>query len=218
MSSNQLLELEARLRQQLLARFDPQQVSPGVSADIIFAHIGYSNNVSMLTASAAALLIISLLIGILLRSVRLGLVSVLPNILPASIAFGVWGVTVGEVGLSLSVIASMTLGIVVDDTIHLLYRYQRARKEGRSEQDSIITSVRETGVAITGTTVVLCTGFFVLASSSFKMNADMGLMTAVTILVALVLDLLLVPALLKLTASKTEDYPEAVNNSSVQQS
>ena len=205
MSSNNLLALEDRLRQHLLAKFDASQISPGVSADIIFAHIGYNNNISMLTASAAALLIISLLIGILLRSVRLGLVSVLPNILPASIAFGVWGLTVGEVGLSLSVIASMTLGIVVDDTIHLLHRYKRAREDGLSEQNSIITSVRETGVAITGTTIVLCTGFFVLASSSFKLNADMGLMTAVTILIALVLDLLLVPALLKLTASKSGD-------------
>ncbi|MCO7092980.1 efflux RND transporter permease subunit, partial [Vibrio cholerae] len=121
------------------------------------------------------------------------------NVLPASIAFGLWGILVGEVGLSLSVIASMTLGIVVDDTIHLLYRFHTARKEGQSENEAIVTAVRETGVAIIGTTLVLSAGFLVLASSSFKMNADMGLMTAITIMIALILDLLLVPALLKVT-------------------
>ncbi|WP_375371793.1 efflux RND transporter permease subunit [Vibrio cholerae] len=199
MSSNDLVSLEANLRQQLLALFPESSVSPGVSADIMFAHIGYRNNVSMLTASAGALLVISLLIGLVLRSVRLGLISLLPNVLPASIAFGLWGILVGEVGLSLSVIASMTLGIVVDDTIHLLYRFHTVRKEGQSENEAIVTAVRETGVAIIGTTLVLSAGFLVLASSSFKMNADMGLMTAITIMIALILDLLLVPALLKLT-------------------
>ena len=98
----------------------------------------------------------------------------------------------------------MTLGIVVDDTIHLLYRYHTFRKEGKSEEESIVTAVRETGVAIIGTTIVLSAGFFVLASSSFKMNADMGLMTAITIIIALVLDLLLIPALLKVTGKSAK--------------
>ncbi|GLR06795.1 RND transporter [Vibrio hyugaensis] len=204
MSSNDLIALESTLRSQLLGLFPESSVSPGVSADIMFAHIGYRNNVSMLTASAAALLVISFLIGLILRSVRLGVISILPNILPASIAFGLWGLSIGEVGLSLSVIASMTLGIVVDDTIHLLYRYHTSRKEGKSEDESIVTAVRETGVAIIGTTIVLSAGFFVLASSSFKMNADMGLMTAITIIVALVLDLLLIPALLKVTGKSSK--------------
>ncbi len=199
MSSNDLVSLEANLRQQLLALFPESSVSPGVSGDIMFAHIGYRNNVSMLTVSAGALVVISLLIGLVLRSVRLGLINLLPNVLPASIAFGLWGILVGEVGLCLSVIASMTLGIVVDDTIHLLYRFHTVRKEGQSENEAIVTAVRETGVAIIGTTLVLSSGFLVLASSSFKMNADMGLMTAITIMIALILYLLLVPALLKVT-------------------
>ncbi|WP_432467628.1 efflux RND transporter permease subunit [Agarivorans sp. Z349TD_8] len=203
MSSNQLVVLESNLRKQLLEHFNASSISPGVSADIMFAHIGYRNNISMLTASVAALVLISLLIGIMLRSVRLGLISILPNILPASIAFGAWGMMVGEVGLSLSVIASMTLGIVVDDTIHLLYRYNTLRKSGYSEQEAIQSSVKHTGLAIIGTSLVLSLGFLVLACSSFKMNADMGLMTAITILIALVLDLLLVPAMLKITSAKS---------------
>ncbi|KHT63471.1 Fis family transcriptional regulator [Photobacterium gaetbulicola] len=204
MSSNDLIALESTLRSHLLGFFPESSVSPGVSADIMFAHIGYRNNVSMLTASVVALLVISLLIGLILRSVRLGVISILPNILPASVAFGLWGLGVGEVGLSLSVIASMTLGIVVDDTIHLLYRYHSSRKAGKSEEESIASAVKETGVAIIGTTIVLSAGFFVLASSSFKMNADMGLMTAITLIIALVLDLLLIPVLLKVTGKSTK--------------
>lgn len=202
MSSGSLLELEAAAREVFMKHFDAAQVSPGVSADVIFAHIGYRNNVSMLTASAIALFIICALIGVLLRSVRLGLISVLPNVLPAAIAFGFWGLTVGEVGLSLSVVACMTLGIVVDDTIHLLYSYHRARRGGASETDSVVHAMESAGTALIGTTVVLGAGFLVLGSSGFKMNADMGLMTAATLFIALILDLLLVPALLKLTAPR----------------
>ncbi|MGF1680090.1 efflux RND transporter permease subunit [Photobacterium minamisatsumaniensis] len=209
MSSNQLVALESTLRQQLLNQFGADQVSPGVSPDIMFAHIGYRNNVSMLTASVVALVIISLLIGVVLRSVRLGLISILPNILPAAIAFGAWGLMVGEVGLSLSVVASMTLGIVVDDTIHLLYRYYAEKKAGQNEQEAIVAAVKETGVAIIGTTLVLSVGFFVLATSSFKMNADMGLMTAITIVIALIIDLLLLPALLALTMRNAKGVAQA---------
>lgn len=202
MSSNQLLQLDAAVRQILERQFSAEQLSPGVSADIMFAHIGYRNNVSMLLASVMALIIICALIGLLLRSVRLTLVSIVPTMLPIAMAFGIWGLWVGEVGLSLSVVACMTLGIVVDDTIHLLYRFHKLRQQGQTTDTAIRQAVTTTGPALIGTTVILSVGFLVLASSSFKLNADMGLMTALTLVLALLLDLLLIPALLKLTSRR----------------
>ena len=61
-----------------------------------------------------------------LKSWRYGLLSLIPNLVPAGIAFGIWALIDGEIGLGLSVVTAMTLGIVVDDTIHFLSKYLRA--------------------------------------------------------------------------------------------
>jgi len=83
----------------------------------------------MLIGTTLALIGISLILIIALRSVKIGLLSLIPNLIPAAMGFGLWGLLVGEVGLSLSIVAGMTLGIVVDDTVHFLSKYLRARRE-----------------------------------------------------------------------------------------
>jgi len=99
--------------------------------------------------------------------------------------------------MSLSVVAGMTLGIVVDDTVHFLSKYLRARREkGYGPDQAIHYAFTSVGVALITTTVVLIAGFLVLTFSSFKMNSDMGLLTAITIGIALIIDFLLLPPLL----------------------
>ena len=83
----------------------------------------------MLIGTMVVLLAISAILLFALRSIRLGLISIVPNVIPAVLGFGVWGLTVGQVGLSLSVVVAMTIGIVVDDTVHFLSKYRRARRE-----------------------------------------------------------------------------------------
>ncbi len=91
----------------------------------------------------------------------------------------------------------MTLGIVVDDTVHFLSKYLHARRErGADSHDAVRYAFNSVGRALWITTLVLVAGFMVLAQSSFKINADMGLLTAVTILVALAVDFLFLPPLL----------------------
>ena len=152
---------------------------------------------SMLIGSTAALLLISLLMILALRSVKLGLISFIPNLIPAAVAFGIWGLTSGNVNLGLSVVIGMTMGIVVDDSIHFLSKYRRARREKKmDEQDAVRYAFSSVGIALTVTSLILVAGFAILATSAFDMNASMGKMTALTIAIALLVDFLFLPPLL----------------------
>ena len=131
--SQELLELNARAEAWLKenARHVAGVNSTGPAA--LFAYIGQRNIRAMLIGTMVVLLAISAILLFALRSLRLGLISIVPNLVPAVLGFGVWGLTVGQVSLSLSVVVAMTIGIVVDDTVHFLSKYRRARREyGRS--------------------------------------------------------------------------------------
>jgi predicted RND superfamily exporter protein len=122
-----------------------------------------------------------------------------PNGLPILTTFGAWALLVGEVGFSVATVASISLGIIVDDTVHLLSKYVRARDErGLTVEDSIRYAFRNVGTAIVVNTVILAAGFLVMTTSAFKMNVDLGLMTVLAIVFALILDFLFLPALLLL--------------------
>jgi len=190
-------EMDEKAREWLKADAPERMFTYGSGLPIIFAHISERNINSMLGASFGALVLISGILIFALRSFRLGLVSLIPNLAPAFMAFGLWGMIVGRVGLGLSVIVSLTLGIVVDDTVHFLSTYLRARREHDMDpSDAIRDSFNTVGNAMWVTTVVLVAGFLVLSFSGFKLNSDMGLMTAITITLALALDFLFLPTLL----------------------
>ncbi|GAA3941274.1 efflux RND transporter permease subunit [Litoribacillus peritrichatus] len=181
-------------------------VDQGSSRDIMFAHIGERNINSMLQGTAMAIVLISLVLAIALKSYQYGLLSLLPNIAPAAIAFGIWGIVSGRVGVSLSIVTCMTLGIVVDYTVHLLSKYLRAKREqGLSTDDAIRYAFDTVGVALIVTTAILCVNFGILALSDFSMNSQMGLMTAMTILIALIIDFLFLPALLKYLSERQKN-------------
>jgi predicted RND superfamily exporter protein len=195
-SSNELLALE-ETAQEWLATNAPEMQTNGASPSVMFAHIGQRNIRSMLTGTTLALVLISLILIFALRSLKIGLVSLIPNLAPAAMGFGLWGLLVGEVGLALSVVAGMTLGIVVDDTVHFLSKYLRARREQQlSSADAVRYAFSTVGMALTVTTLVLIAGFMVLTQSPFKLNSDMGLLTAITIAFALAADFLFLPPLL----------------------
>jgi predicted RND superfamily exporter protein len=136
----------------------------------------------------------------------------IPNLIPAAMGFGLWGVLVGEVGLALSVVTGMTLGIVVDDTIHFLSKYLRARREHhQSPVDAVRYAFNTVGRAMGVTSVVLVVGFCVLALSTFKLNAAMGLLTAIVIVFALAADYFLLPPLLMAWERKENETQKATH-------
>ena len=196
LSSNELLAMEDAA-QQWLAENAPHLQSTGASPSLMFAYIGQRNIRSMLVGTSVALVLISLILIFALRSLKIGLISLIPNMAPAAMGFGLWGLLYGQVGLGLSIVAGLTLGIVVDDTVHFLSKYLRARREqGMNSEDAIRYAFNTVGVALLVTTIVLVAGFLVLAQSTFKLNSDMGLLTSITIAFALLADFLFLPPLL----------------------
>ncbi len=173
--------------------------SKPTGAQVMFTYIAERNMQNMVGGTIAAIVAISLILMLALRSVGLGLLSLVPNGLPILATFGAWALLIGEVGFSVATVASISLGIVVDDTVHFLAKYARARRErDLSPEDSIRYAFRSVGTAIVVNTVILAIGFAVLTASNFKVNADMGLLTSIAIVLALVLDFLLLPSLLLL--------------------
>jgi len=174
------------------------------SAQVMFTYITDRNVQNMIAGTIGAIIAICLIMMVALQSVKLGLLSLVPNGLPILTTFGAWAILVGEVGFSVATVASISLGIIVDDTVHFLTKYVRARSEqGLSAEDSIRYAFKNVGLAIAVNTIILVVGFMVLTTSAFKLNADMGLLTAMAIVFALVLDFLLLPALL-LTGSQSD--------------
>jgi predicted RND superfamily exporter protein len=170
---------------------------------VMFSRITERNIESMVIGTAFAFLLISAVLVLALRSVKIGLLSLVPNLIPAAAAFGAWGLLVGQVGFAVSVVAAMTMGIVVDDSVHFLSKYLRARREkGLEAPEAVRYAFDSVGRALWVTSAVLVAGFVILAQSTFKQNADMGLLAAVTIVFALAADFVLLPALLLLVDGK----------------
>lgn len=196
-STEDMLATEARAKAWLASNAPPHMQVDGASSAIMFAHIGHRNIRSMLKGTTVALVLISGILLLALRSVRIGLLSIVPNLVPIGMAFGLWGVLVGQIGLAMSVVAGVTIGIVVDDTVHFLSKYLRAQREqGLTPEDAVRYAFSTVGTALWVTSFVLIIGFGILAMSTFELNASMGLLTAITIALALIADFLFLPPLL----------------------
>lgn len=213
LGSVELVELENRIYD-WFAQHAPQYQVVASSPSLMFAHIGETNMASMLSTLPITLILISALMIFALRSARLGLISVVPNMAPAIIGFGLWALISGEINLGLSVVVTLTLGIVVDDSVHFLAKYQRARRQGQSAEEAVRYAFHTVGRALWITTVVLVAGFSVLAMSSFRLNADMGQLSAIVIFIALVVDFIFLPALLM--RFDTASYIEKVDSEQTQ--
>ena len=197
LDTQEVLELNARaeawLKDNAAHVADINSTGPAA----LFAYIGQRNIRAMLVGTLVVLLAISAILLFALRSLRLGLISIIPNLVPAALGFGVWGLTVGQVGLSLSVVVAMTVGIVVDDTVHFLSKYRRARREyGQDTEEAVHHAFDTAGRALFTTTVVLVAGFMIFVFSPFVPTAQVGVLTAMIIGFAFIADLTLLPALL----------------------
>ena len=194
-SSQQLRELDARAQDWLQAN-TPDMVTAATGVSITFAHLSQRNINSMLRATVIAMSLISLIFILVFKSVRLGVISLVPNFVPAAMSFGLWGYLVGQVGLAGSVMTAIAFGIIVDDTTHFLSKYLKARRTGHPAPEAVLYTFRTVGQALWTTTLVLVAGFLVFALSGFEVSWSLGLMVTGTILFALLADFFLLPPLL----------------------
>ena len=194
-SSRGLRDLDIRA-QDWLRNNMPDRVVPATGLSVIFAHLSLRNIESMLRGTILAMAIVSFILILVFRSLRHGLVSLIPNFLPAAMSFGLWGYLVGNLGLAGSVMTAIAFGIVVDDTIHFLSKYLKARREGLDSAAAVRATFVTVGKALWTTTAVLSAGFLVFASSGFEVSRSLGLMVTITIVFALLADFFLLPTLL----------------------
>lgn len=195
MDARSVIEFEARAAS-WLAEHAPHVRERRGGINLMFSHISERNVRAMVSGNLLAVLVIAVMLAVALRSLALAGASLATNLIPIAAAFGLWGWAGGDVGLALSTTFGMTLGIVVDDTVHLLARQRRARRAGASPREAMERALISVGPALVVTTVVLLAGFAVLASSTFALNAMLARITVLTIALALLFDLLVLPGLL----------------------
>jgi predicted RND superfamily exporter protein len=190
-------ELQAESQAWLEANTPKSMWTIPVSLNLMFAHISSRNIKSSLLGALIAVMLIAITLAVAFRSVKYGMLSILPNLAPALMAFGVWGMIRGQIDVGNAIVATMALGIIVDDSVHFLSKYLRARREsGLDAEEATRYAFSTVGSAIIVTSFVLIAGFLVLTLSPFNINASIGLLTAIMILVALGADLLFLPPLL----------------------
>ncbi len=197
MSVEEVLAMESQINLWLDTHLaDTRYISAG--AQIMFARLMSQDTKGLTMGAIYGLLIISGLLIFILRSFKIGMLSVLPNLLPILMAFGLWGMLVGQVGFGLAMVSGMSIGIIVDDTVHFLTKYLSARrKQGLNAQQAVAYSFETVGSSIIFTTIVLVCGFLSMVMlSEFRVNTDMGKMTSIILIFAVLFDLIALPAIL----------------------
>ncbi|MCY4151017.1 MAG: MMPL family transporter [Aestuariivita sp.] len=183
----------------------PDLLTKAAGFSVVISNLSERSVRSMLSGTAIAAAIVSLLLLLVFRSIRYGLVSLVPNFLPGIVALGLWGYFVGNIGIAAAVFVVISFGIIVDDTIHFMSRYLNARRiSGASPQEAVCAAFTKTGRALFTTTVVLALGFGVFVYSSFQPNWSLGGLVTASIVLALLMDFLLLPPLLILLDRKKD--------------
>lgn len=193
-------------RNQLLLEFIEKKINPqvlstrltGTTYLIDKSHEVLSYN--LIKGLIIGILIISVLLGLYFRSIKVLLISLIPNIIPLIAVAGYMGLSGAPLKLTTSVIFAVTFGIAVDDTIHFLAVYRKSTC--KSTVFKLINTYASAGKAILLTTVIIVSGFFLFILSSFGATYYLGLFMTISLLIALLTDLTLLPLLIHLFKTK----------------
>ena len=164
--------------------------------EILYARLDRAIAVELMQGFTLSFILITATMIVGLRSMRYGLLSIMPNLFPATIVFGFWGLFIGELSPYILMMFSISIGLVVDDSVHVLSKYITARREGQTPENSVSYSLEKAGSAITITTASLAIGTFVLILSNTFHFQNVALLLTPIIIVALLLDILFLPPLL----------------------
>ncbi len=202
--SSDIRDFDAAAHAWLAANAPAAMSAEGISINVLFSHVSWINIRSMIGGTIMTMLAIAVVVAVALRSVTYGLLSILMNVLPSVVGFGVWGLLIGQLGLAASVITAMTIGLVVDDTIYFLVMYQAALARGLDAREAIDEVFATVGTAMLVITSSLAVGFGVLIASGFEVNRSLGAQTSIVILANLFIDWMMLPPLLRFMDRKRE--------------
>lgn len=195
-SNKQLLATDAQLAAEFERRFTQATLVRG-STLLLFSRMDELVTFELLQGYSLSLLLITLCLVVGLRSVKFGLLSIIPNLLPATIVFGVWAITVGQINPFVMMLFSISIGLVVDDSVHLLSHYLQSRRDGVAGEAAMTDSIRTAGPALSITTLVLALGATVLIWANTLYFQQAAQLLVPIVVLALVLDVLYLPAILR---------------------
>jgi predicted RND superfamily exporter protein len=164
----------------------------------MFAHMQKDVTNTLIYSLSLALVLVTLVMFLIFRRLKLLWVFILPNILPVLLVVGLMGWIGITIDIGVAIAGAIILGVAVDDTIHFLVKYFDARKRGLNMVDTFDEVLRYAGKAILFTTIILSVAFSLFIFSEFSPNQNFGIVTAFALVIAFVVDLLLLPALLSL--------------------
>ena len=197
MSGQEFLKFDKKVRAHLKENNLTEIISPAAGFRVVFSHISMVIVNSLLFGVFFGLLLITILLGLFFRSIPFGVLSAFPNVLPIGAAFGIWALYDGQVGFMVAVGMGSTLGIIVDFTVHLLSKYDLARREmGQSPEEAVVFAFESVGFALIVMTIVISLGFLVLNLVNFMPLHDFARFSTMSFVMALIIDFLLFPNLL----------------------
>lgn len=158
----------------------------------------------LLQSSGLAFAVVGFLVLLLLRDVKLGLLAMVPNVLPVVLILGLMGMVGVPLDLATLLISAIVLGIAVDDTIHFLHHVKRGLKEGLDVEGALSKALSHCGRALVLTSLILASGFMVYMAAYLANAQRFGLLVALALLFALMADLWVMPALLRVAYRSTK--------------
>ena len=151
----------------------------------------------LMNSFGMAFVFITIMMVILLRDIRLGLLAMIPNLLPIAAVMGIMGFSGIAIDMNTLLLASIALGIAVDDSIHFLHQFQTHHKAHNDVEAAIAHTFNHAGRAIVTTSCILVAGFLVFMAADMANLVRFGLLVALTLLLAVIVDLIFTPALLR---------------------
>ena len=163
---------------------------------VMFANMQRDVTDTLIQSILLAITVVSVMMFFIFKSIKMIPLFVIPNVLPIVLVMGVMGWLGINIDIGVAVSGAIIIGVAVDDTIHFLVKYQEARKKKYNFEDSLTYIMQYAGSAIIFTTIILSSAFMILSFSLFNPNVNFGVVTAIALVIAVVVDLIMLPAIL----------------------
>ena len=164
----------------------------------MFAHMQHDVTQTLIQSILLAIFIVTLMMMIIFKSIKMLPLFIIPNVLPIILVMGVMGWLGIHIDIGVAISGAIIIGVAVDDTIHFLVKYKEAREKGYDFLHAMTYVMQYAGVSIIFTTVILSTAFMIFSFSQFNPNVHFGIVTSIALVIAVLVDLLLLPAMLSL--------------------
>lgn len=163
---------------------------------IMFAHMQHDVTATLIESILLAITAVSIMMMLIFRNFRMLPLFIVPNVLPIILVVGVMGWIGINIDVGVAISGAIIIGVAVDDTIHFLVKYREARRRGDEMEDALVYVMHHAGAAIVFTTIILSVAFLIFVFSQFLPNVNFGLVTATALMIAVLIDLIMLPAIL----------------------